>query len=396
MEVLDDYARTVHERMIQTRRAMMVSEPHLKFFAYLLSRLDFKATISIPTAGCDGVNLWYNPLWIGDLSPVHLVFVMAHEVMHPAAGHHLRMENREPDRFNIAGDLAINPLLMDSGFEFLQSGIRPGVGKFNFLPEDSRWSAERYYDAIPDSMMEEYRKMMKGMDPGECGAILPHPDIDQMGDGEKNYDEQTWNSAVINAARSAYSRSNMPGELARLVDELVNPKTRWQDILREFVVAIGRDDYSWLHPSKRLMVAMDEILPGPWSEKLGHLLFSIDSSGSISHNQLIEFASQLIAVMELNPMTITIFFHHTDVYHRAEWKPGDDNISFNKLKGGGTSHVDVFREAYKLDNTPIAMIALTDLCTKFPDTTPDFPVLWAVNEQYKDMQIPFGTKVVID
>jgi predicted metal-dependent peptidase len=200
----------------------------------------------------------------------------------------------------------------------------------------------------------------------------------------------------VAAAREAYARSNMPSEIARLVDQLTNPRARWEDILRDFVVAIGRDDYSWIHPNRRILASTGDILPGPWSEKIGHIVFSIDTSGSIGKDQLVMFATELMGALELNPMLVTVLFHHTNVYYGCEWRPGDDMIDFSKCKTGGTSHLDVFEKINQLDNPPLAFVGITDLMTEFPKYIPDFPVLWATEKRYSQQPTPFGRVIVID
>ena len=85
------------------------------FFGTLLFRLGARSRTSIETMATDGVSLFFNPKFVETLSAAELIGTLAHEVMHPALQHHTRRGEREPRRWNIACDFAINPMLVDAG-----------------------------------------------------------------------------------------------------------------------------------------------------------------------------------------------------------------------------------------------------------------------------------------
>jgi len=70
----------------------------------------------------DGVSLFYNPEFVETLNAATLAGNLAHEVMHPALHHHVRRSGRDPKRWNVACDYAINPLLVDAGLS-LPEGV---------------------------------------------------------------------------------------------------------------------------------------------------------------------------------------------------------------------------------------------------------------------------------
>jgi predicted metal-dependent peptidase len=67
---------------------------------------------------------------------------LEHEVMHPALQHHTRRNGRDPSRWNMACDYAINPILVDAGLT-LPEGV---------LLEDRfrGMSAERSYNQLEE------------------------------------------------------------------------------------------------------------------------------------------------------------------------------------------------------------------------------------------------------
>ena len=99
-------------RIQKSRTALLLDHP---FFGSLLFRLGGRSSTSIETMATDGVSLYYNPSYVETLNAAELAGVLAHEVMHPALQHHTRRGGRNPKRWNMACDYAINPLLIDAG-----------------------------------------------------------------------------------------------------------------------------------------------------------------------------------------------------------------------------------------------------------------------------------------
>jgi len=112
-------------------RFILHPDPRYSFFASLLYRLNiFPDTKRTQSMAVDGRNLIYSPDFVDATGNEELLGVLAHEVLHCALAHHARMAGRDPQRFNIACDLAINPLLIDSGFKLPQAALMPGVGEY--------------------------------------------------------------------------------------------------------------------------------------------------------------------------------------------------------------------------------------------------------------------------
>jgi predicted metal-dependent peptidase len=99
-------------RLKKGRTALLLDCP---FYGTLLFRLKTRQSHSLRTMATDGVHLFYNAAFVESLTPAELNGVLAHEVMHPALLHHTRRGNRSPKRWNRACDLAINPIILESG-----------------------------------------------------------------------------------------------------------------------------------------------------------------------------------------------------------------------------------------------------------------------------------------
>src|ERR1700733_2445237 len=96
----------------KARTTLLLDHP---FFGTLLFRLGAQARSSIATMATDGVSLYFNPQFVETLSAAEIAGTLAHEVMHPALQHHTRRGGRNPRRWNMACDYAINPMLVDAG-----------------------------------------------------------------------------------------------------------------------------------------------------------------------------------------------------------------------------------------------------------------------------------------
>ncbi|HTF64932.1 MAG TPA: hypothetical protein VK638_19820 [Edaphobacter sp.] len=99
-------------RIQKARTTLLLDHP---FFGTLLFRLGAQARSSIATMATDGVSLCFNPQFVETLSAAEIAGTLAHEVMHPALQHHTRRSGRNPRRWNMACDYAINPMLVDAG-----------------------------------------------------------------------------------------------------------------------------------------------------------------------------------------------------------------------------------------------------------------------------------------
>src|SRR6202161_2292627 len=106
-------------RIQKVRTSLVLDHP---FFGSLLFRLKGRECRSVQTMATDGVSIYYNPDFVETLNAATLAGTLAHEVMHPALHHHVRRSGRDPKRWNIACDYAINPLLVDAGLN-LPEGV---------------------------------------------------------------------------------------------------------------------------------------------------------------------------------------------------------------------------------------------------------------------------------
>ena len=120
-------------RALAAARVRLVLGRHARsaFFATLVLRLAPEPAWDVETLSTDGKVLRYFPPFVTALSPDELVGVLAHEVMHCALAHPARRGGRDPERWNVACDLAVNPLLVAAGVVLPPSRLMPGNSPFS-------------------------------------------------------------------------------------------------------------------------------------------------------------------------------------------------------------------------------------------------------------------------
>jgi predicted metal-dependent peptidase len=360
------------------------------FFATLALRLTAGPAWDVATVATDGRALRYSPSFVTGLSPDELVGVLAHEVMHCALAHPSRRADRDLEKWNVACDLAINPLLVAAGVRLPSSRLMPGEGGYAGL--EPGLSAEQYYGTLPADPPGDPSGDGSGNgrpgDPGGCGAVTDPA----AGDPADNRAlEADWRVAVVQAQTAAVSRGELPAGLGRSVETILHPPADWRSVLREFVSSHARNDYSWARPNRRL-ISQGLYLPGLRSEELGSVVLAVDTSGSIDEKLLGMFAAEANAVLAAYDCAVTVLCHDVAVQKVQTWTSTDGPLLLDPVGGGGTSHVCVFDWLSASDIDAVCLIALTDLETEFPMTVPAVPVLWAVAGQ-SSIVPPFGRVV---
>lgn len=400
---------TQADRIIKARMGVILSAP---FFGSLLMRLKMVRDDSVPTFCTDGRQIKYSEAFAGTLSDAELRGVLVHEVCHCAQGHLWRMGQREPQRWNMAIDYAVNGML--DGYvaeERKRTEQQNGSGRFvapRELPKgENAGLVDHAYDGL--SSEEIYARLpeasgggsapptpgnggaepRKGASPGE---IEQPAEDDASADGQPSPSlEDEWKVAVTQAATVAKMRGQLPASLARLVGELLEPKVPWRQVLREFIRQQARDDYSWRKPNRRYL-PQGVVLPSLHSERMGRLAIGVDTSGSIDDRTLSEFAAEIQAALdECQPEAVEVIYCDARVNGIEEFQPGDV-VRLSPKGGGGTAFTKVFEYIDGKDEAPVCLIYLTDLCGTFPKTEPEYPVLWAATENGK---VPFGQVVAL-
>lgn len=382
-------------------RLILAKDAKSVFFATLVMRLKFSPDWTVDTAATDGRRLIYNPDFIQTLTEPELIGLLAHEVLHCTNKHFARRSERDPADWNIACDLAINPLLVECGFTLPAGGMIPGEADYATF-EPGR-SAEEYYAQLQSAKQPEQdgddqpgdQPGNGSADPGQCGGVIdPQADDGTPTDAtDKTQLDSEWSANVAAAQQASERRGTMPGGLSRLCGSILAPAADWKAALREFITKPAKRDYNWKRPNRRF-IHQGLYLPSTNSLELGHIIAAIDTSGSIGEATLTRFASELDDIARQGASKITILYHDAAVCHVEEWTPEDGPLTLTPCGGGGTDHNPIFEWIdQNTDEPPAALVCLTDLYSDFPSIEPEYPVLWAAADTTAPH--PFGERIDI-
>jgi predicted metal-dependent peptidase len=357
--------------MFEDAKVKMAIE--LPFFASLALYLEERRKDAVATTATDGKYLLYNEAWAGSLTTAQKVFTVAHEVMHLALGHLGRRGTRDPLRWNMACDYAIHCILMKLNVGKPPKGIL-------YDPSYEGLSAEQIYDKLPKD--NKRPSFMCDLSKGEEG--LSRNQAKQI--------ETAWKSRLAQAAMAAKMRGELPNELERLVESLLEPKVRWDELLNMIIGEVIRDDYDFMVPDRRLVVDPGVYLPDLLSEKR-YVAVVLDTSGSRSKDDLKMSLSEAVGIIRSRGVSrVRLMAADCEVTMDVTLNP-QDPIPSNFPGGGGTD----FRPAFsKIENDggekPALLVYFTDGWGDFPKEPPSYPVLWIVNNG-DAKEVPWGFSV---
>ena len=404
----------VEKKIVRARTALVLDHP---FFASLALRLELREDEHCETAWTDGRVMAYNPEYIRQLPLDELTGLCAHIVMHPACGHHKHRKGRDPLLWNRACDYAINWILLEAGIILPEGYLdhpayrrknadeiyrlllqREGSGKNNNRTSGisggeglSEPEGKEHSEAGSEQGVETAGEMSADNDAAE--QDLPIDDYPDSGDPGKSGEvrdsraeagsepwqadeEPDWQVSIAQAANHAKSIGKLPGVLERLVAEILEPALDWRVILSHFIDSAARNDYAWTPPNRR-HIHDGLYLPSPNNMELGELVIAVDTSGSISQEELDFLSAELSAILESNPAHIHLLYCDVRVVAWHSVTREELPLEMKPIGGGGTDFRPAFEWVSHLGISPACLIYLSDMaCDKFPEE-PDYPVLWA-------------------
>jgi predicted metal-dependent peptidase len=379
------------ENKIQSAKIETILHPDLCFFGSLTCNLEFVEDGAAETAWTDGTQLGYNPEFMAGLTNAELIGVIAHEAMHCAGSHPYRRGTRDAEKWNVACDYAIN-------YELSRCrGITLPKGSLVCPPEFEGQSADWIYDRLPD-MPKNGNGGGSGGDGQGQGAPIPGEVRDSPGQGKDENGEDKpvkseadWHEIARTAASQAKSRGNLPAGLDRFSKAASQPIVDWKSILRRFVQATAKDDYTWTMPNSRY-ASQDIYLPSRRSEAMGSIAIAVDTSGSMDDVALAKAKAETLSIVEeMNPKEVHVFMADAKVHRHDVFEQGEEVI-FTPAGGGGTDFRPTFKAIEDMPEAPVCVIYITDLCGPFPEVAPNVPTIFATDY---DLVAPFGETVRI-
>lgn len=192
----------------------------------------------------------------------------------------------------------------------------------------------------------------------------------------------------------------MGGNIPRAISDVLEPKIDWKAVMREFVSSAtkGKDEFTWRKMNKR-QLANDMYLPSVEDETVGEIIYGVDTSGSISDEDLSRVAGELASLCELcQPERVRVLWWDTEVHGEQIFEGDYTNIA-KMLKpqgGGGTKVSSVSDYITKKGITAECLIVHTDGYVESNiDWKLKLPTLWLVTMN-RSFDPPAGKKVMVD
>lgn len=366
-------------------------------FGSVFLYLNKKETKTLPTMAV-GVTrrvdlaLYYNPDFVNGLTHEELKAVLIHESMHVLLHHIARAShfNYGMKGFNIAADMAINCSIQN----LPQGALYP---KTFSLPDHE--AAEWYYRKLKEQA-EKSGQSVEEMAGAKGGLVDDHS---MWGDCDDDVVKEKIRGIAQKAIKEQEQKGwgSIPGDVVAKVLAANRSVVNWKKEVRYFInklvlhghkstrSRINRREQSL--KINRVPELQDVYLnPGKRKHYTSRLLVAIDTSGSVSNENLSEFVDEINGM--INHVQCDYICFDTQLY--GEPKPFSKKAKHVEVKGrGGTSFEPICEYIDKAGYD--GLIIMTDGYAPFP-AKPRARVMWCLTKSGESVNPPFGKKVVIE
>jgi predicted metal-dependent peptidase len=360
--------------------------------------INFYWVTSIKTACAGHGFIFFNPDFWDKLNEEKKKTIIAHEIWHLILNHLARGQGFDPDSYNIAGDHVINIALMEDGFVMGQhedfGGITPCCD-----PKYRGMSTEQVYAKVHADRKK---------DPNSHKPAEGTPSADQIEDLVKDALEGTGkdlsrqieeNKAKADAAmQSGKTPGNQQGGTSRLLQaegkKIHIKKASYEEIFEDYLTdPLSGGKRTFMRPSRRQVqggLRMKGKFPKRGKKnRLTHLVYALDVSGSISHHMAQQFLRSAKTLKEtLNPVMMTVILWDTRIVFEKTYREDETLDGISVRAGGGTNLEPVYRRVREIN--PEALVIFTDLCVQIPPE-PEWDTIWFLPEtRFNTSHVTYG------
>jgi predicted metal-dependent peptidase len=353
-------------------------------------------------------RLAVNPLAVLRIPFPNLCARLAHVTLHAALGGFVRRGDREPGRWNLAHDLAIDPLVRGAG---LPLGLPPPPDD---LPPGS--SAEQIFPILPESARpgDDWCDLCDvhtpdSPPPETSGAVAPAPLPSTVDDQARALAWRMRLTTAMQEERAAGGKTwgDVPSWIDEMIRATIEPPPHWTVILQRSVSNLTRTDRTWLRPSRRMSALAHEqgawpdcvTMPGRKVVLAGQLVAIVDTSGSIDESILSRFLGAVAAAATTEGIEeVRLMQADAEVTSDQVVSPAELLTERVNIRGrGGTSFVPALSRLIEESRRKLerfSVVYLTDLEGMLPRSRDArcLDVLWVVPRRPRKKP-PFGTVV---
>jgi len=348
-----------------------------------------------PTAYTDGFNKKYGRAFMETLSNPEIAGVVLHENFHVLLKHIPRHRDlwKENKRLaNIAMDYVVNDIITEIGKKYPDLVCLP-KGCF-YDPMFTGWSVRRVYEYIKKEMDNgkgggRPQESFDSHDDAEISDMTPE-ELEGLG---KEIDEAIHQGGIL--------AGKFGVKIPRVIKDLMQPEIDWREVLQDFWTAHvrGADEFTWRRFNKNRL-ADGHYLPSTINESIGEVILAIDTSGSISNEDIAKVASRIQELCDtLPPERIRILWWDTEVHGEQVFEGNYSNIAslLKPMGGGGTRASCVSEYIVKGGLTADCMIMFTDGYLEHDiNWQTHIPAVWLIKEGGNETFFPpRGLRVVM-
>lgn len=387
--------------LAKASKELMWKEPFYGFFLIMLNKIWDKR---IPTAGVskNGINyqLTINEEFWMNLSENHRIGLLKHELLHIAYFHLSKFfEFSDRKLANIAMDMEINQFIDK---DYLPDG---GIDIDNYpdLNLERKAGTRYYYDALKQAKDEKdqngtsgdsnFDKLCDAMNAGESSVIIVCG-----GDGDQEVqipDHSTWEEfenlpeaeqkliqkqldRILNEAseQTVKKRGTVPGHISDYLieaNQIIPPKFDWRGYVRRFT---GASTKIYTKKIRRKENRRYSDNPGLKIKMKQHMLLGIDTSGSVSNDELKEFMNEIFHIHKCG-VEVTIIQCDTQI---KSIEPYDGKKEI-KVHGRGGTEFDPVLEYYNANTKKYTSLVYFTDGECYATVKPKNPVLWVLSER---------------
>jgi len=349
----------IHEDLSKIGKQLMLSEP---FYGVFLSTLNKVVRKDVPTAGVclQGINYqlavneeFWNSL-PGDKPKIGL---LKHELLHICFNHLLdRDDYPDQELHNVAADIEINQYIAEEYYPSKDLLLPSSYPELN-LPLKA--GTKVYYGLLKQALENGTSPKLQQLMDGLKGEGL-HPTWSEF-DGLSEADAKLAKSQLehqikeILKSQSDKGRGFVPSELESFIDGILaetEPSYDWRSYFRRFA---GTSTRTYTKKTRRKLNKRFQENPALKIKTKKNVLVGIDTSGSVSEKNLIEFFTE-IQHMYKTGVAITIAEGDAGIHNIYEYKGKMPDF----IKGRGGTDMNPFIEYFNEHREFNSLIILTD------------------------------------
>lgn len=363
---------TVPQAALNKAKIRLMSSPDSAFISTVCFSMRHLWDDSISTAATDGAHIWFNPAFWMSLDADEQFFLLEHETWHPCFMHMMRRGDRDPRKYNIAGDHVINLMLIAKGGKMPKGGLAD--------PQYIGMSTEQIYDLLPNDPQDDNPFIGDVKEPQDDIPGQSHKDLEDI---------------IIRAALQSKASGDKPGTIPGIIqiflDSLLSPKLPWHRILHKYFQARNKSDYTYRKFNRRFFPKY--YLPTLDGDALMDIAIAVDASGSVSTAEFSQFVGEIGGILRrLKPGKISLITFDYNIRSVDVVKDLASLMAVKFTGKGGTAIEPVLNWAK--EHKPSVLLVFTDGEFRFhqPDPPKKTDVVWLIHGRRK-FNAPFGKTI---